>query len=78
MEQSPGLYGITSDTLAGSIKYFNNNDGWKATMLFSTLPYLPTYQNLIMNITGGTAEPSYSDVALRLREQSDGVKMRPQ
>lgn len=59
-----------TDSLAAGIKHFVATDGWKATLLLSTLPHIPTYQNIVSNITSGSDAPSYATVVLRLKELS--------
>lgn len=57
-------------TMASTIKHFVGHNGWKASMLLSTLPHIPTYQNIVSNITSASDVPSYTTVVLRLKELS--------
>lgn len=68
LTQSVATATAGTTTLAAGIKNFVMTDGWKATLLLSTLPHLPTYQNIINNITSEADAPSYATVVLRLKE----------
>ena len=57
-----------TDSMAAGIKNFANSDSCKATMLLATLPGTQTYQNIIEDITTGTADPSYATTVSRLKE----------